>query len=104
MIKRRKYRASDEPNVACTLGGGRQEDERTWIVSPIGSKIVLDDFYSGVAQAVSQFAQLQRFSKIDLARLILGTTGGEKVQPAPNTRDIHSRTTIRPPLEVTHDT
>jgi hypothetical protein len=74
MVKRRKYRASDEPNVACTLGGGRQEDEGTWAVSAIGSKIVLDNFYSGIAQPISQFAQLQRFSEIDLARLVLGTT------------------------------
>src|SRR5215475_7892848 len=89
MVKRRQDRAGDEPNVARTLGGGRQEDEGTWAVSAVGSKIVLDDFHRGVAQAVSQFAQLQRFSKIDLTRLVLGTTGGKKVQPAPHTRDFH---------------
>ena len=72
MVNGGSLRTGDQPDVTRALSCGSQKNQGAWTVTPISSKIVLDDFHGGVAQTVRQGAEVQRFLKVDPPDLYSG--------------------------------
>ena len=68
MIEGGKDSAGDQTDVPCALCGGSQKNQGAGTITPIGAKIVLDDFHGGIAQAIRQFTEIKRLSKVDFAQ------------------------------------